>query len=96
MGADNAGTLDSWYVTNNEQKNSHNNVIEVEIKREMTVETDKQYQETVEADANMLCQLKQRDDWLYIAIIFFISIKFMEVWMYQIRSKLRMCLATLC
>ena len=62
----------------------------------MTVETDKQYQETVEADANMLCQLKQRDNWPDIAIIFFISIKFMEVWMYQIRRKLRMCIATLC
>ena len=33
--------------------------------------TDQQYQEKVEAAANMLCQLKQRDDKLSIAIITF-------------------------
>ena len=35
----------------------------------MTVETYQQYQETVEAAVNMLCQLKQRTDQLAIDII---------------------------
>ena len=61
VGADRAGTEDSCYVTQNEQENTQNNVIDGEIRREMTVDTYQKYQETVEAAANMLCQLKQRD-----------------------------------
>ena len=44
-------------------------MIEGEIRREMTVDKDQQYQETFKAAANMPCQLKQRDDRLAIAII---------------------------
>ena len=36
-------------------------MIEGDIRREATVDIDQQYQEKVEAAANMLCQLKQRD-----------------------------------
>ena len=35
----------------------------------MTVETDQKYQETVEAAANILCQMKQTDDLMAISII---------------------------
>ena len=35
----------------------------------MTVDTAQQYQETVEADSNILCQLKQIYNWLSIAVI---------------------------
>ena len=34
-------------------------MIEGDIRREMTVDTDKKYEEKVEAAAKMLCQLKQ-------------------------------------
>ena len=37
----------------------------------MTVEIYQQYQETVEAAANIICQLKQRDDQMDIYIIIF-------------------------
>ena len=36
-------------------------MIEGDIRREATVDIDQQYQEKVEAAANMLCQMKQRD-----------------------------------
>ena len=52
------GTEDLCYGTKNDQENTQNNVIEGYIRREMTVDTDQKYQEKVEADANMLCQLK--------------------------------------
>ena len=59
--ADRAGTADSCYGTQNEQENTQNDVIERDIRRDMTVDTDQKYQETVEAAAYMLCQPKQRD-----------------------------------
>ena len=49
-----AGTSDSCYVTKNEQENTQNNVIEVDIRIEMTIDTDQKYQEKVEAAANMI------------------------------------------
>ena len=36
-------------------------MIQGDIRREMTIDTDQQYQEKVEADANMLLLMKQRD-----------------------------------
>ena len=36
-------------------------MIEGDIRREVTVDTDQKYQEKVESASNMLCQLKQRD-----------------------------------
>ena len=36
-------------------------MIQVDIRREITLDTDQKYQENVEADANMLLLLKQRD-----------------------------------
>ena len=36
-------------------------MIRRDIRREITVDTDQKYQENVEADANMLLLLKQRD-----------------------------------
>ena len=59
--ADCAGTVNSCYGTQNEQLNTHNNVIEGDIRRDMTVDTDQKYLEKVEASANMIFQLKQRD-----------------------------------
>ena len=53
-------TIDSCYATQKEQENTQNNVIEVNIRRDMTVDIDQKYQEKVEAAAKMLCQLKQR------------------------------------
>ena len=41
--------------------NTKNNMIEGYIRRKMTVDTNQKYQEKVETAANMLCQLKQRD-----------------------------------
>ena len=35
-------------------------MVEGDIRREMTVDTDQKYQEKVEASSNMNCQLKQR------------------------------------
>ena len=58
-GADRSGTADSCYGTQNEQENTQNNVIEGDIRREMTVDTDQKYQETVEEAANIYFQLKQ-------------------------------------
>ena len=46
----------------NEHKNTQNNVFEGEITRCMNVDTYQQYQETVELDANIIFQLKNRDD----------------------------------
>ena len=46
-------------------------MIEVDIRREMTVETDQKYQEKVEAAANIIFQLKQRYYRLAIAVIIF-------------------------
>ena len=60
VGVDCAGTSDSCYGTEYVQENTQNNVIEGDIRREMTVYIDKKYQEKVEAAAKMLCQLKQR------------------------------------
>ena len=37
-----------------EQKNTHNNVIEVETRIDMTVDTDQQHQKIVEEAANMI------------------------------------------
>ena len=42
-----------------EQENTHDNLIEGGIRREMTVDIDQKHQEKVEATASMLCQLKQ-------------------------------------
>ena len=36
-------------------------MIEGDIRREMTVDTYQKYKEKVEAAANMICQMKQRD-----------------------------------
>ena len=66
-----AGTEGSCFGTKNEQKNKQNNAIEVKTKRYVTAETHQQYQETVEAAANFLWKLKQRDDGLALAIIIF-------------------------
>ena len=55
----------------NEHKNTQNNVFEGEITRCMNVDTYQQYQETVELDANIIFQLKKRDDQLSIDIIIF-------------------------
>ena len=71
VGADRAGTSDSCYGAQNEHKNTQNNMIEGEIIKEMTVDNNQQYQETVETADNMLCRLKQRDDWMAIDIILF-------------------------
>ena len=60
-GADHAGNADSCYGTQNEQKNTQNNVIEGDIRRGMTVNTDQKYQEKGEAAGNILYQMKQRD-----------------------------------
>ena len=46
----------------NEHKNTQNNVFEGETIRCMNVDTYQQYQETVELDANIIFQLKNRDD----------------------------------
>ena len=59
VGADRAGTADLLYGTQNEQENTQNDVIEGDIRREMTVDTDQKYQEKVEAAAKTLCQMKQ-------------------------------------
>ena len=37
-------------------------MIEGDIRREITVDTDQKYQENVEADSNIIIQLKQRDN----------------------------------
>ena len=47
-----------WYTYKKE--NTQNNVIEGDIRIEMTVETDQKYQEKVEAVAKILCRPKQR------------------------------------
>ena len=44
-GEDRAGNTDSCYGTKNEQENTHNNVIEGDIRRDMTVDMDQKYQE---------------------------------------------------
>ena len=44
LGAERLGTADSCYGTQNEQENTQNNVIEGGIRREMTVDTDQNYQ----------------------------------------------------
>ena len=58
---DPAGIADLLYLTQNKQENTHNNDIEGDIRREMTVDTDQKYREKVEAAANMICQLKNTD-----------------------------------
>ena len=60
-GEDRAYTVESCFGTKNEQENTQNNVIEEGIRREMTVDTYQKHQEKVEAAANMIFQLKQRD-----------------------------------
>ena len=57
--ADRSGTVDSCYGTQNEQENTQNDVIEGDIRREMTVDTDQKYQEKIEAAAKTLCKMKQ-------------------------------------
>ena len=59
MGVEYSGTENFCYGTQNEQENTHDNVIEGDIRREMTVDTDQNYQWKVEAAAKILCQLKQ-------------------------------------
>ena len=54
-------TAESCYGTKNKHENTQNNVIEGDIKRETTVDTDQKYQEKVEASTNMLCKLKKID-----------------------------------
>ena len=61
VGADRSGNSDYFYGTHNEHNNTQNNVIEGGIRREMTVDTDQKHQEKVEASANIIYQLKQRD-----------------------------------
>ena len=46
-GADHAGTAESCCGTQNEQENTHNNVIEGDIRREITVDTDQKYKENL-------------------------------------------------
>ena len=41
VGADYSATVGSCYGTKNEEKNTHNNVVERNIRREMTVDTEK-------------------------------------------------------
>ena len=85
-------------------ENTQSNVIEVGIRRDKNVETDQKYHETVETDANILCQLKQRADRLAFALIrglsipLFISIsrKGSMIWIYLLRGELCMCLVILC
>ena len=48
-------------MVKNEQENTQNNVIEGDIRKEMTVDTDQKYQEIFEAAVNMIVQLKQSD-----------------------------------
>ena len=59
-GANHTVTSDSLYATKNEQENTQNSVIKGDIRRDMTVDTDQKHQESFEAAANMLCQMKQR------------------------------------
>ena len=59
-GADRVGTSDLCYGTQNEQENTQNNVIEGDIRRDVTVDIDQKYQEEVEAAENTLFQLKRR------------------------------------
>ena len=40
-----SGTEELVYGTQNEQENTHNNVIEGDIRREITVDTDQKYKE---------------------------------------------------
>ena len=44
VGAYHAGNVDSFYGTQNEQENTQNNVIEGDIRRDITVDTDQKYQ----------------------------------------------------
>ena len=41
LGAERLGTADSCYGKQNEQENTQNNAIEGDIRKEMTVDTDK-------------------------------------------------------
>ena len=61
-------------------------MIEGDIRRDMTVDTDQKYQEKVEAAANMICQPKQR----------YHLNKGIKRWLYQMWRNVFMCLATLC
>ena len=61
----------------------------------MTVEIDQQYQEIVEATANILFQLKQRDEWVAISVFFFQLNKDNDEMDIQLWSKLRIFLPTL-
>ena len=60
MGSYHACTADPSYGKKSEQKNTQNNVIEGDTRREMTVDRDQKHQEIFKAAAIMLCQLKQR------------------------------------
>ena len=59
-GTDREGTEDSCYGTQNEQENTHDNVIERYIRRDMAVYIDHKYQEKVKSADNMFCKMKQR------------------------------------
>ena len=64
-------TVDSWYLAQNELKNTQHHVIEAETRRYITEDTDPLYQDTVEEAANMIFQLKQGYYRLVVAIILF-------------------------
>ena len=54
MGADHEGNTDLCYGTQNEQENTQNNIIEGDIRRGMTVDTNQKYQEKVKVYVNMI------------------------------------------
>ena len=58
-------------MTHNELKNTNRYLIEAEIRRDMTIETEPQYQEMVEAAANILYQQKQVYYQIYISAVIF-------------------------
>ena len=66
-----AGTAESWHVTQNLQKNTQSNVVEVEVRRDIIVDKYQQHQGKFYAAVNIIFQLKQRDDWIANDIIIF-------------------------
>ena len=61
-GADCVCTSDSCYITQNEQENRQNNVIEGYIIRDMDEDIDRDYQEKGETAANTILQPKKISD----------------------------------
>ena len=49
-----------WFTK--EKENTQNYVIEGNMRRMMTVDTYQKYQEKVEANANILCQIRKKDE----------------------------------